>query len=91
MPSHLLPRVVVGLLLAVSPLAVSSVSAQDLVGESVPEKWLDLYLPEDLPELKHPAYASTLDKAKSELFSGRYKKPLLTIGELPAEALDLVA
>jgi tetratricopeptide (TPR) repeat protein len=60
--------------------AVATVAhAQDLVRQTAPYKWLEPILPEDLPELDYPAWASELDKAKLESFRGRYKKSLLTL------------
>ena len=59
--------------------AATLAQAQDLVRETAPLKWLEPILPEDLPELKHPAYATDLDKAKAEAFAGRYKKSLFTL------------
>jgi Flp pilus assembly protein TadD len=46
---------------------------------SVPQKWIEPVLPEDLPDLDYPAYYNTLEKAKLEAFSGRYKKSLYTL------------
>ena len=57
--------------------AITLAHAQDR--ETAPLKWLEPILPEDLPELKHPAYATDLDKAKAEAFAGRFKKSLFTL------------
>ena len=38
--------------------------ADDFVRETVPQKWIEPFVPEDLPELKYPAYFNDLDKAK---------------------------
>lgn len=62
---------------------------QELVRESFPERWIEEYAPEKLPELKFPAYYSELDKAREEVFRGRYKAavirlPKITDGD-PAE------
>ncbi len=60
-------------------LACVVCQADDFVRQSIPQKWLEPYLPEDLPALSYPAWANDLDKALLEAFSGRYKKSLLTL------------
>src|ERR1051325_9435129 len=57
------------------PVAV----AQDLIDESVPNEWIQDYLPEKLPELKFPEYYNDLDKAREQVFRGRYKAALMTL------------
>jgi predicted Zn-dependent protease len=54
----------------------------DLVDDSVPMKWINPLLPEDLPALKYPAYFSDFDKAQAQEFSGRYKQSLFTLRRL---------
>ncbi len=66
------------LLLALFLLAASA-RGQDLVQESIPWKWIDPLLPEDLPDLKYPAYFNDVDKAQAQSFAGRYKLSLSTI------------
>ncbi|MCY2951235.1 MAG: tetratricopeptide repeat protein [Planctomycetota bacterium] len=53
--------------------------AQDLLRDTIPNIWLDQYIPEKLPELKYPAYYTDLDKAKAQVFAGRYKTALFTL------------
>jgi len=65
---------------AVGVLCLWSIaSGQDMVREAIPQKWIEQYLPEKLPELRYPAYYSDLDKAKAQVFAGRYKTALITL------------
>lgn len=68
--------------LLVIALASSRGFGWDLVHDSVPMKWIDPLLPEDLPELTYPDYYSNLDKAQAQEFAGRYKLSLITISKL---------
>src|SRR5256885_1739564 len=54
---------------------------QDLTRRSVPQKWIQPLLPEDLPKMELPNYVSqvALEKARAESFAGRYKLSLLTL------------
>lgn len=60
-------------------LPISSSEGQELSRESIVEKWLEDYAPEKLPELKYPAYFNDLDKAREQVFRGRYKAALITL------------
>jgi tetratricopeptide (TPR) repeat protein len=60
-------------------LPPSLVIAQDLRPDTIPAKWLDPLLPEDLPKLQYPTYATALDRARIEVNSGRYRLALLTL------------
>src|SRR5215211_1546760 len=53
--------------------------AVDFVRETVPHKWLERFVPEDLPEQKYPAYFNDFDKARFQSFTGRYKLSLITL------------
>lgn len=53
--------------------------AVDFVRETIPHKWVERMMPEDLPEQKYPAYFNALDKAKFQSFTGRYKLSLMTL------------
>lgn len=57
----------------------SAWGANIYVRESVPRRWLNNVLPENLPPLEFPAYANQLDHARIEAFAGRYKKALMTL------------
>src|SRR3954447_16244905 len=72
-------------LLASLSLVAGSAHAQ-LSTQTVPGKWLDPFLPEDLPALDYPGYATPLDKAELESFTGRYKRSLMTLLDAPADA-----
>jgi tetratricopeptide (TPR) repeat protein len=68
-------------------LSIVFVSAEvargyDLIEDSVPMKWIEPVLPEDLPDLKYPAYFNDLDKAQAQEFAGRYKLSLISISHL---------
>jgi tetratricopeptide (TPR) repeat protein len=67
-------------LLTVGTLLTPAARGFDLVRDSVPMKWIEPLLPEDLPELKYPAYFNDLDKAQAQAFAGRYKLSLITLG-----------
>ena len=55
------------LVLAVPTFAV------DFARESIPGKWVQPLLPEDLPPLTYPSYFNSWDKAKLQVSAGRYK------------------
>src|SRR5436190_19197700 len=46
--------------------------AQDLVKDSIPNKWIEQFVPEDLPALSFPSYYNDLDQAKALSFHGRF-------------------
>jgi Flp pilus assembly protein TadD len=71
----------IGFVLGVALLPRVS-EALDLVRDSVPMKWIEPLLPEDLPELKYPAYFDDLDKAQAQEFAGRYKLSLITLDKI---------
>jgi tetratricopeptide (TPR) repeat protein len=91
---HLARRIV---LCATAVLAAvsSTAHAVDFVRDTIPHKWIERFVPEDLPEQKYPSYFNDLDKAKEQSFTGRYKLSLITLGkyknpkpeELPAIAM----
>src|SRR4051794_29816738 len=62
---------------------------QDLSRDTIPGKWIEPLLPENLPKLELPAYAKDLDRARAEAFTGRFKKSLRTLAKVkdadPAE------
>src|SRR5688572_9612233 len=78
----ILVSVTVGSIAAVVQRPASAQTAQDLVRDSVPMKWIEPFRPEDLPKLEHPAYYNELDKARAESFTGRYKQSLMTLARL---------
>ncbi|HWE96689.1 MAG TPA: tetratricopeptide repeat protein [Tepidisphaeraceae bacterium] len=54
-------------------------NTDELVRDSAPMKWVKPFLPENLPDLKYPAYFNDLDKARAQEFHGRYKKALQSL------------
>lgn len=86
MVRNLLP----GLLLAALLFPCTSFGL-DLVDDSVPMKWINPLLPEDLPDLKYPEYFNNFDKAQAQEFGGRYKRSLITLGRIKNLKPDQVA
>ena len=70
-------------ILVASATAAFSAPAQDLTHRAIPRRWVDPFLPEDLPTLELKDYVKTdiLEKAKTEAFSGRYKLSLMTLAQ----------
>src|ERR1043165_7162050 len=68
-----------GLFIATLFTLAPAAFAQELIDESVPNEWIQDYLPEKLPELKFPEYYNDLDKAREQVFRGRYKAALMTL------------
>ncbi len=72
---------------------VPSARAVDFVRDTAPHKWLQRFIPEDLPEQKYPTYFNDLDKARFQAFTGRYKLSLITLKKYkdpkPAERVQV--
>ena len=66
-----------------SGVATQQTRAQDMIKTSIPGKWIEPFVPEDLPELKVPAYVKSdaLELAHAQAFSGRYKLAIMTLGK----------
>ena len=45
----------------------------DFSRDAIPGKWISPLVPEDLPALKYPAYFTDFEKAKQQVWTGRYK------------------
>src|SRR4051812_47913187 len=73
------------LMFLISLVMAATVHAQ-LARETIPGKWLNDVLPEDMPALDYPPDATPLDKARLESFTGRYKRSLQTLATLPPDA-----
>jgi len=58
--------------------------AIDFARESVPGKWVQPLLPEDLPPLTYPDYFTPWDKAKAQVNGGRYKLAAQTLATIRA-------
>ncbi|HYE21426.1 MAG TPA: tetratricopeptide repeat protein [Tepidisphaeraceae bacterium] len=68
-------------------IAPAAARADDFVRETIPGKWINPLVPEDLEKLEYPAYFKDFDKAKMESETGRYKLSLLTLAKVkPADA-----
>lgn len=65
--------------------AVSFASAYDFVKESPPGRWIDPFVPEELPELTYPSYFTELDKARLQVQRGRYRTALATLAKAKLE------
>ncbi|HEY8669147.1 MAG TPA: tetratricopeptide repeat protein [Tepidisphaeraceae bacterium] len=64
---------------------------EDFLRDTIPTKWIDAIVPENLPALKYPAYYNNLDKARLQSFTGRYKLSLVTLKQVKdADAVQVV-
>src|SRR3954453_17261889 len=72
--------VVVGCAIGIS--INSAARGQDLSRETIPGKWIEPLLPENLPKLELPEYAKDIDRARAEAFTGRFKKSLRTLAKV---------
>jgi predicted Zn-dependent protease len=57
-------------------LTASPTFAADFSQDAIPGKWIAPLVPENLPPLKYPAYFTDFDKAKQQVWTGRYKLAL---------------
>jgi tetratricopeptide (TPR) repeat protein len=65
--------------LAASHTLAASGENNPLVRDTVPQKWINPLVPEDLSELESPSYYNDFDKARAQAFAGRYKLSLQTL------------
>ena len=56
--------------------------AFDFVKDTVPNKWIEPLVPEDLPALEYPEYFNDFDKAKAQMQGGRYRLSLITLAKV---------
>jgi tetratricopeptide (TPR) repeat protein len=70
-------------------IAAPAARGVDFVRDSIPQKWIERFMPEDLPEPKYPTYFSEFDKAKFQSFTGRYKLSLITLRKYEAKPEEL--
>ena len=77
--------------LFLAAVAIPGAKASDLINDSVPMKWIEPLMPEDLPDLAYPQYFRSLDKAQAQAFAGRYKLSLITASHLPDLKPDQLA
>ena len=64
---------------ATALLVAAPALAVDFDRQSIPGKWVQPLTPEDLPDLKYPAYFTAWDKAKMQASTGRYKLAVQTL------------
>ena len=64
-----------GVLVVVSP----PVYAADWNDQAIPRKWVEQVAPEKGAKLELPDYANDFDRAKAEIFAGRYKRGLMML------------
>lgn len=69
-------------------LGAVPVWAFDFVRESIPRSWVDQVMPEDLPPLDYPAYFNDLDKARAQVFHGRYRTALFTLHRIKVRDVE---
>jgi tetratricopeptide (TPR) repeat protein len=74
-------KAVRSILLAVLTCAACA-SAGDFRLETAPAKWLNPLLPEQLPPLEYPKYFNDVDKAKMQVWTGRYKLALQSLSQI---------
>src|SRR6476659_8122604 len=67
------------MVLVVLLIAAGSASAFDFVKSTAPGKWIEPYVPEDLPEPDYPSYFNDFDKARLQAFTGQYRRALATL------------
>jgi len=65
-------------LLALAITAAPALCA-DFTRDAVPGKWIAPLVPEQLPPLKYPAYFTNFEKAKQQVWTGRYKLALQSL------------
>ena len=87
-PSFHAVRVVIASL-AVAALTPNRAAAYDFIKDSVPNRWIESLVPEDLPDLKYPSYFNDVDKARAQVQTGRYRRALVTLSKAKnADALE---
>ena len=73
-----------------SILSSTNAAEFDFKKETVPQRWIEELVPEDLPALKYPEYFTELDQAKAQAAGGRYRLALVTLSQIrdadPVEA-----
>jgi tetratricopeptide (TPR) repeat protein len=94
-PRRLVFLGVLGALGVLGGAFASTARGYDFVKDSIPNRWIEPLVPEDLPDLKYPSYFNDVDKAKAQVQAGRYRKALVTLAKAknadPVEAAILRA
>lgn len=62
-------------------MLASAVSASAALrpGDYPPMQWVEAAIPEQLPAMKYPEYANSLDRARAQLAAGRYRLAMQTL------------
>jgi len=68
-------------LLVVAIAAAPALSA-DFSRDTFPGKWINPLVPEQLPDLKYPSYFNDSDKARQQVWTGRYKLALQSLAKI---------
>ncbi len=80
---------VAGLVLSPFLSAAPARADDDIARATAPQKWIERFMPEELPALIYPKYYKDFDKAKALAFAGRYKLALMMLNKVtkgdPAE------
>jgi tetratricopeptide (TPR) repeat protein len=71
--------------------AITTVAFAEGPRRTIPGKWIDRFAPEDLPKLEYPSYAEQFDKAKEQIFHGRYKQGLASLAEIKSGDAEQIA
>src|SRR5262245_57471715 len=66
----------------------SAARGVDFKKETIPGKWIEQLVPEDLPGLEYPNYFNALDRARMQMQTGRYRLSLITLAN--AKDVDVV-
>ncbi len=74
----LAPRLFRSCLIALA-LSAAPVFSADFSHDTIPGKWLNPLTPEKLPDLIYPKYFNDFDKARQQIWTGRYKLALQTL------------
>jgi tetratricopeptide (TPR) repeat protein len=79
-PPRTLPASALFAALAVGAFAAPAARAQhDFGRESIPMRWIEPLMIEDLPPVKFPAYYDDFDKARAHVHTGRFKLALASL------------
>jgi tetratricopeptide (TPR) repeat protein len=92
-PQMIFPRVLPFFfgLVAVLTLATPLARGVDFSRDTAPGKWFEPLVPEELPAMQFPAYFNDLDKAKAEVFAGRYRLALQGLRSIKGGNVETIA
>lgn len=62
----------------------------DFKKETLPGRWVQQLVPEDLPALELPSYYNKVDVARAQMQAGRYRQALITLaGAKDGDAIEV--